>query len=594
MTWGAGAMIRNSMIARVTLAAAGLWIAGGMASAYAARPTGGDTKAPGQVTSVTPLAAERGVALGFLATGDDGSSGQATQYQTQIWPGSPCGSPPTALTEWTLRSIVPRVAGGFDAIGWADLDPATDYCVRFRVVDEAGNATVQGPFAVRTTDNAGNWAFTGIKRDDLPNPAVASVVTDDQTGDALVVAFGAPGVRVARLAPGFVAEAASTVATTISSVDCSTASGCLARAETDVELAGYSGIDWQFPSSMGVVGIPGDGLVGVIMRGSRADNGVKVPLFAELTTAGWSVEALPFDPSKANQGSVGLIYINDRAITTWVEETSSSATLHVAERIGAGNWNSTRLITRSKSRKTAPLPGFGSRSLIETNGRLGIWVSIAPDGAGGVANGIYLVRCAANDAECRDSNGTQHAWIWYDTGRPAGVDAASTGWFSQSDLAAIGPDGKLRVVDRVASAPGTVQTLHQNDFGPPSYGLPGTGATSGTTRPWQTLLAVPAVSGYSPPVRLTGMTFSGCGYHVGYTLGYGTLFQQQSVLHVRAGDAAPVVEPVTFSDVTVDLTDKRLALATDGDLIYAMRSIRAERDELTLARRSFELCPAGQ
>lgn len=48
---------------------------------------------------------------------------------------------------------------------------------------------------------------------------------------------------------------------------------------------------------------------------------------------------------------------------------------------------------------------------------------------------------AADHAECRDSNSTQHAGIWYDTGRSAGGDTAAADWFSQSDLTAI--DGDL-------------------------------------------------------------------------------------------------------------------------------------------------------
>src|SRR5258706_8493012 len=130
-------------------------------------------------------AADSSVVLVWTATGDDGSTGPAKNYDLRSRPVGVTGTDPTSW--WNAGTPVtglptPRPAGSTDSVRVRGLIPLTTYYFVLKAADEVPNWSGFSNLAVKTTSG------------DLTAPAaVADLAVTATTGTSITVRWTAPG-----------------------------------------------------------------------------------------------------------------------------------------------------------------------------------------------------------------------------------------------------------------------------------------------------------------------------------------------------------------------------------------------------------------
>ena len=379
-------------------------------SGYAAKPVTGDKTPPGSL-SPTVAPGIRGLSLRFAATGDDGTSGTATAYETRIVEGQCTGATWPAV--WTVQSTTPQPSGKPEAVPFSPLASNQGYCMQIRARDDVNlYSPIAQVQAATQGSTGGNWTLTALPGF-FANAYIDTVV--DPSNDTLMMAVldkssaGVTGVKVVRVSPASAPVnsqssfdydnlLALTTETPVTGDCLLSGADCVVRiALTDSLFAGkLDRIDSTDLSTSPAIALE-NGVVGVLVVGKLGTLSRAVLL--ERRADGWHSEIVTRPAEFLNSQSLAFIYDNGNPVYTWVRVDSADvSTLRLAERIGS-TWTDTNLFSRRRAAccstpKTSPAPPSFQRSLFrDSAGRLKLWV--APDSSGGGSggvNGVYVVR----------------------------------------------------------------------------------------------------------------------------------------------------------------------------------------------------------
>jgi len=129
---------------------AGLW-PDGYAGAIASGTSVGDLTPPGAVGDLgLALISDHTIVLRWTATGDDGTTGQASAYDLR-WSNQPITAANFAAATPVAVQPVPAVAGTPQSYVLTDLALSTNYYFALRVMDESGNWSNLGNVLEATT-----------------------------------------------------------------------------------------------------------------------------------------------------------------------------------------------------------------------------------------------------------------------------------------------------------------------------------------------------------------------------------------------------------------------------------------------------------
>lgn len=419
------------------------------AAVFAAKPVSGDKTPPGSLAP-TVVPGIRGLSLRFVATGDDGTSGTATAYETRIAEGSCAGAMWPSV--WTVQSTVPQASGKSEGIPFSPLASNLGYCLQVRARDDVNLYSPIAQIESATLSSAaGNWTLTALPGF-FANAYIDTVV--DPSNDTVLMAVldkssaGVTGVKVVRVSPAVAPVnarssfdydnlLAPTVRTPLTDDCLLSSTDCVVQiALTDSLFAGkLDRIDSQDLSTSPAIALD-NGVVGVLLVGKLGT--VTQAVLLERRADGWHSETVTRPAELLNNQALAFTYANGNPVYTWVRVDSADvSTLVLAERSG-GSWTNTNLFSRRRAAccstpKTSPAPPTFQRSLFrDSAGRLKLWV--APDSSGGGSggvNGVYVVRTlgASNDPQYGIA-GCSSPWTYYFT---ALLDSSALGYIAALD-----------------------------------------------------------------------------------------------------------------------------------------------------------------
>ncbi|MFZ5863543.1 MAG: fibronectin type III domain-containing protein [Nitrospirota bacterium] len=156
-----------------------------------------DTTAPAAITDLAVVASSTtssSITLSWTATGDDGSTGTATEYEARY-----AAFPLTAqnfLQGIQVPVSAPVIAGQAERMTLVGLSSNTQYFVSVRVLDEAGNASLSNLAVGQTGLRRGYTLVSVPKVLTAPNDGVLQVFGDDVGSGALMYRWRSLGADV--------------------------------------------------------------------------------------------------------------------------------------------------------------------------------------------------------------------------------------------------------------------------------------------------------------------------------------------------------------------------------------------------------------